>query len=120
MAKVKPIIIENPETGEKYTLEFNRRTVKMAEDAGITLSSITEDKRLMAGYSGLFYYAFLMHHPQIKAAKAESILFDDMGGMTEAMATRLIELFAEPYNTLVKSDESGDGEAKNAKWSVTL
>ena len=115
MAKVAPIILENKDTGIKYTLEFTRNTVKMAEQAGFTLEKITDGK-LISGYSELFYFAFMAHHRYMKQADTDRILFEELGGMSEALSTRLIELFAEPYNSLVEQQK--DGEEKNSKWSV--
>lgn len=117
MKKVNPIVLENKENGQKYTLEFTRTTVKMAEAAGFSIDKITSGK-LISGYSELFYYAFMAHHRYMKLADTDRILFDELGGMTEALSTRLIELYAEPYNALVEEPESD--EAKNSQWSVTL
>ena len=111
-----PIILENTADGTKYTLEFTRNTVKMAEKAGFTLESITDGK-IISGYSDLFYYAFMAHHRYMKQFDTDKILFEELGGMSEALSTRLVELFAEPYNSLVKQDK---GDEKNAKWSVQL
>lgn len=117
MTKVEPIRLVNKETGVEYVLEFNRNSVKRAEKAGFTLSDISSGK-IISGYSELFYYAFLMHHPYMKQADTDRILFEELGGISDALQTRLIELFAEPYNALVEAKEEG-GE-KNSKWSVTL
>ena len=118
MAKVQPIVLENKENGTKYTLEFTRNTVKMAEKAGFNLESITNGA-LISGYSDLFYYAFMAHHRYMKQTDTDRILFEELGGITEAMSTRLVELFAEPYNSLVEQN-ADDGDEKNVKWSVVL
>lgn len=117
MAKVAPIILENKDNGTKYTLEFTRNTVKMAEKAGFTLDSISDGK-IISGYSELFYYAFMAHHRYMKQTDTDRILFEELGGVSEALSTRLVELFAEPYNALVEQTDSG--ETKNSKWSVEL
>ena len=117
MEKITPITLTNADTGKTYTLEFNRRTCALAENAGITLPTLTEEHKIMSVYPELFYHAFLMHHPQTKKAETDRILFDDLGGFTPELMTRLVELFAQPYNTLVKQEEDAP---KNAKWSVAL
>ena len=118
MEKLTPITLTNSETGKTYTLEFNRRTCALAENAGISVSKLADEDRLMSVYPELFYHAFLMHHPTVKKAETDRILFDEIGGFTPELMTRLVELFAQPYNSLVKQEGEGDG--KNAKWSVTL
>ena len=117
MAKVAPIILENKDNGTKYTLEFTRNTVKMAEKAGFSLDSISKGA-LISGYSDLFYYAFMAHHRYMKQADTDRILFEELGGASVELTNRLVELFAEPYNALVETTE--DGETKNSKWSVEL
>ena len=120
MEKVKPIVLENKENGKRYTLEFTRTTVKMAENAGFTLDAITSGK-LVSGYSNLFFFAFMAHHRYMKQEETDRILFDELGGMTEALSTRLIELFAVPYNALVAQEgEDGEDGEKNGAWSVEL
>ena len=116
MNKVEPIRLRNAEDGKEYVLEFNKTTVEMAEKAGFTLNLITEGK-LVSGYSDLFFFAFMKNHRYMKRADTDRILFEELGGMPEAMGARLVELFAEPYNALVESE---DKAGKNSKWSVTL
>lgn len=116
MTKVEPIRLVNKDSGKEYVLEFNRATVKRAEKGGFTLTDISSGK-VLSGYSELFYYAFLMHHPYMKQADTDRILFEELGGLSDALQTRLVELFAEPYNALV---EAKDGDEKNVKWSVSL
>lgn len=113
--KVRPIIISNPETGEKYTLEFNRESVKYAEQQGFNIDDIANGK-MMSGVGDLFFYAFRMHHRGIRRDKVDAILFDGMGGITEEMMGRLAELYAEPYNALIQ-DEDG---RKNSKWAMEM
>lgn len=115
MAKVAPIKLTNPETGKTYTLEYNRRTAAMAERDGLTLKMLTEAEQIMNLYPLLFHYAFLMHHPTMKKADTEAILYDELHGLTTEQITRLVELYAEPYNALVKEEDG-----KNSKWSVEI
>lgn len=114
----KPIIINNPDTGESYTLEFNRASVEWAEQRGFNIADLGNGK-ILSGISDLFYYSFRMHHPYMTKTQTDTILFDKekgFGGVPDGLAERLGELFAEPYNALVQSEEN----AKNSKWSVEL
>lgn len=109
--KVKPIIIRDTEANEEYTLEFNRETVKFAENRGFKLEDL--DNYPMSKVPEFFWYAFRMHHKRISLADAEEIL-KKIGGMTGAIAQRLMELWVETYNTL------GTEEEKNPNVTVEL
>ena len=114
MAKSKrlnPIIIEDPEDGKEYTLEFNRKSVRKAESAGLNISQV--EAKSMTMLPLLFWASFLMHHPYMTQEKADKILFEGLGGLSEAELTRLGELYAEPFNTLILSeDEKGENPRK--------
>lgn len=102
------------EDGESYTLEFNRKTVSEAERDGFRREDAGD--MLMTRVPELFYYAFRMHHPNIKRAKTDEILFDDLGGLTDDQIERLIDLYSAPYATLVNEN----GTPKNSKVTVNL
>lgn len=112
MEKIKPIVLIDEDTNERYTLEFSRDSVKYAERQGFDIGNI----KPMTGTIDLFYYAFRMHHMRISREQAEKILFDKLGGMSDAMLNRLIELYQEPFNTLMP----GDDEPKNSKMTVEM
>ena len=108
MEKINPIRINIGD--EEYVLEFNRATVKNAEDLGFSREDA--GKKLMNSIPQLFYFAFKMHHPNIKKSKTDSILFDDLGGLTEAALARLLDLYDAPYGEL--TNESGESKNPNA------
>ena len=115
MKGVEPIILENKETGKVYTLEYNRASVKRAERMGFNIKDI--ENRVMSGVEDLFYYAFFMHHGNsVSREEAESILYDELGGMPDGVLDRLAELYAVCLESLYQDEE----RAKNAKWSVKL
>ena len=105
MAKVEPLRFTVAD-GREFTLEFNRRTVQMAEKNGLTLEDI--DKRIMSAIPELFYYSFKMHHAWIKRDETDRILFDEFKGLTEEEMKRLCELYAQPYEALLNSSTEGD------------
>lgn len=113
MERIDPIVIKF-EDGETYTLEFNRKTVSEAEQEGFRREDAGE--MLMTRIPELFYYAFRMHHPNMRKAQTDAILFNDLGGLTDEMIERLVELYGAPYNTLVNES----GTPKNAKVTVSL
>ena len=112
--KVKPIILRM-ENGEEFTLEFNRDSIRFAEQRGFDIDEVS--KYPMTRVPELFWYAFRMHHPRISKEQAERILIDDMGGLPKGMAERLGQLYAAPFEALSNDDE---GEAKNSRVTVEM
>ena len=111
--KVKPIRLIDNETGESYILEFNRDTVKWAEQRGFDPDMVT--KFPMTVGADFFYYAFRMHHKNIARDKTDKILFDVLGGINETTGkifARLMELYYETYSTF--SDEEAEANPRMA------
>ena len=99
--------------GKEYVLEFNRRTVSLAEKEGLTIDNIGD--KMMSTLPDLFYFAFKMHHAFIKKDETDRILFEEFHGLTEDELKRLVELYAAPYDSLINSE----GEEKNLR-KVTI
>lgn len=104
--KVKPMIITDPEEGREYTLEYNRRTVSKTEQAGLNINELETKPLTMVPL--LFWGAFLMHHPYMTKEQSDKILFDGLNGLGNNELERLGELYAEPFKTLVASEEEGN------------
>ena len=94
--------------GTEYVLEFNRKSIIEAEKAGFNLEDL--EKMPMGKLSDLFFFAFLMHHPFMKRAETDRILFDEFGGLTQSEIGQLSELYAAPYEALINS-----GDEKNVR-----
>ena len=98
---LKPIEIENPDTGKKYTLTFTRETVKEAESNGFIVDEI--DKYPLTRIPELFYYAFLANHEnEVTRAETDEIL-DMIGGiadMPDGLLKRLGELYGNAFKSL--------------------
>lgn len=109
--KVKPITLHT-ENGE-YTLEFNRETVRFAEQRGFDISDL--GKFPMTKIPELFFYSFRMHHRNVSRAETDRILFEEMGGMSNDVAVRLGELYSAPFEALT-NEEAG----KNSKVTVEM
>lgn len=112
MAEIKPIRLKY-EDGTEYVLEFSAQTVKEAEGAGFVIGEVLN--KPMTYIPLLFFYAFKKNHPSISKKKTDEILFEDMGGLSEEVQERLVELYLEPVNML-----GGDGQPKNAQMRVEL
>ena len=101
--RMKPMVIVDPEDGREYTLEFNRKSVVKAEQAGLDINKLGEKSMMMIPL--LFWSAFLMHHPHMTQEQTDKIYFEGLGGLTEKEMEYLGKLYAEPYQTLVASEE---------------
>lgn len=117
---VRPLVltVENKDgKPTKYTLEFNRDTVRRAERSGFVIESL--GKTPMTSIPEFFYYAMLMHQPKVTRTEVEHILFDPnygFGGISnipEGVMERLGELYTVPFSTI--TDES-----KNCNVTVEL
>ena len=114
--QVKPIIIHDAENQVDYTLEFNRESIRFAEQRGFDIDDVS--KYPMTKIPELFYYAFRMHHKNVSREKTDRILFDDLGGLPEGAAERLGALYAAPFEAL--SNKNDEKKAKNSKVTVEM
>lgn len=115
--KVRPVVLNDTETGEKYTLEFSRQTVAFAEAKGFVMEDIT--KYPLTKIPEFFYYAFRMHHRNVPRDKTDKIIFEDWGGIAnipDGVLERLGELYALTYGALEDDEDKG----KNLKVTVEL
>lgn len=112
--EVKPIILRIPERNEEYTLEFNRESVRFAENRGFVVEDV--GKFIMTGLEDIFYYSFRMHHMKVSREQAMRILYDDLKGFPDGMVDRLAQLYNVPMQTLSQSEE----DAKNCKVTVEM
>lgn len=110
--RVNPIVLRNEETGDAYTLEFNRESVRFAEARGFNIDDVS--RYPMTKVPELFYYAFRMHHKNVSREKTDRILFEDLGGLPDGMAERLGALYAVPFEALT----SGEENRKNSRMTV--
>lgn len=117
--KVEPIKITDNNTGEIYTLDFSRDTVRFAEERGFVWDEIGTRPATMVPI--IWYTAFRRYNPRVSYAKATEIL-EKLGGMKPNWITRLRELYDQSLISLISVDESeGDEDkAKNAEMTVEL
>ena len=112
--KVKPIVLRNTETNDEYVLEFNKDSVRFAEDRGFRLVDL--DNFPATKIPEFFFYAFRMHHKNVQRNKTDKMLEEDLGGMSPKFLQRLVELYNETLNELVVEE----GEVKNPKMEIEL
>ena len=111
--RVKPMTITDPDTNETYTLEFNRDSVRFAEQQGFKIGELTDFPA--TNIPTLFYLAFRKNHKQVSRAKAEELL-EKMEGLTVEELERLVRLYHQTNDTLVLDT----GAVKNRKMVVAL
>ena len=109
---LKPMVITDPENSREYTLEYSRKSVVKAEQAGLDVNQI--ESKSMTMITLLFWGAFLMHHPHMTKEQTDKILFDGLGGLNEEELTYLGKLYAAPLQTLIASEDEGANPRKMA------
>ena len=107
----KQLVITDPKSGEKYTLEYTRATVSMMEKQGFVADELTS--KLATMIPALFAGAFLAHHRKVKRETVERIyeLMPNKDKLLEA----LITMYQEPINALLEDPEGDEG---NMNWTV--
>lgn len=111
--KIKPLRITT-ETGEVYTLEFSRESVKFAENRGFDISELT--KFPQTNIPALWFYAFRKNHKNLSRTQTDDIL-SELGGLTTPEIERLVQLYNQPNESLIIVDEGG---RKNSRMTVEL
>jgi hypothetical protein len=106
------MIITDPDSGHEYTLEFSRKSVVRAEQAGLDVQKLESASMTMIPL--LFWGAFLMHHPHMTREQTDKILFDGLGGLNEDEMAYLGKLYAAPFQTLIASEDEGANPRKMA------
>ena len=114
--RINPIYITDNVTGKKYELDFNRESVNFVESHGYKIDETFEYPNL--NIPKLFYYAFRAHHKNVSMNKTRELL-DAMGGITDDIAVRLVDLYqqATASNNVLQDKED---LAKNSRVTVEL
>lgn len=113
--RVKPVRLVG-ENGDEYTLDFSRDSVRFAEQRGFKPDEVLDFPATKI--PELFFYAFRKNHKNLAKNQTDKILEEELGGMTEALLTRLMQLYNQAALThVVVTDEDA---AKNARMTVEL
>lgn len=110
--RLTPMVITDPENSREYTLEYSRKSVVKAEQAGLDVNQL--ESKSMTMIPLLFWGAFLMHHPNMPKEQTDKILFDGLGGLNEDEMAYLGKLYAAPFKTLIASEDEGANPRKMA------
>ena len=118
--RIPPIVIGNNDTGETYTLDFNRESVVFAENRGFEVDNVL--KYPVSNFPELFFLSFRMHHGpkngNITRTQTDKI-YAALGGFSPDFLQRLILLYnqaAYSNNAVETTEEMG----KNSGWTVNL
>jgi hypothetical protein len=115
---VKPMVVIDDLTGERYTLDFTRESVMFAQNRGFKVGEVREFPTI--NIKKLWYYAFRANHKSLAENQTDK-LFDKLfpDGMFPTHINRLVELYEQAaYDKLVLLEEDSDG--KNPNVTVEL
>lgn len=98
--------------GNKYTLEYNRRSVELMERNGFSLSQLTEKPITMLPM--LFSGAFMMHHKKMAPETIDKI-YAKLSEKDKLSAV-LVGMYNETVSVLLDDPE---GEEGNATWEAS-
>lgn len=113
-----PVKVTYKPTGEKYILDFSRRTAQMAQEQGLDLRQITQ--KITTIIPDLFYYSLLKEQKFVTRNGAKALftkLFPD--GMPDTLFERLVNLYVQASTTnVIYSADDEDADEKNADTEV--
>lgn len=114
--RIKPIRLTDVDTGKVYELDFNRESVKFVESQGFKIEETFDYPNV--NIPKLFYFAFRANHKNVALNQTQALL-DKMGGLTEDVAIRLVDLYrqATMANNIIQDKEDLD---KNPHITVEL
>lgn len=93
---------------KEYTLEYTRESVKQMEREGFVTSDIVD--KPMLTLPKLFAGAFKAHHKfDVKQKQIDEIF--ELFANKQALIEKLAEMYAEPMETLMDSDNTNEGNA---------
>ena len=97
--------------GETYTLEFDRMSIKMLEQAGFKYEEFLD--KPMTNIELAFTAAFIKNHPKVKQSIIDEI-YEECPKKTELVAT-LTKMINDFYDSLLSDPEDNSG---NVTWEM--
>lgn len=106
--RINPIKFTDKDTGETYTLDFNRDSVKFMANQGFVMDDNFVDLIATKGEE-LWYYAFRAEHKKLARNQTDR-LYEKMGGLSPKVIKRLMELYQQAMmsNGIVQDDDELD------------
>lgn len=113
--RINPMRISDNKTGATYELDFNRESIRFAENRGFEISTVLQYP--VTKIPELFYYAFRKNHKNLAKSQTDKIL-EQLGGVTSQMLERLIQLYNQAQlSHLILEEEDLE---KNSNMTVEL
>lgn len=114
--RINPIRITDVDSGKVFELDFNRESVRFVEQQGYKLEETFDYPNV--NIPKLFYYAFRANHRNVSLQQTQALL-DKMGGITEQIALRLVDLYRQATlsNNVIQDEEE---LGKNSHVTVEL
>lgn len=108
--------ITDENSGAVYELDFSRESIAFAERQNFSLDAAIEHP--VSGMRDLFYLSFRKNHRNVPREKTDKIIDRFGGGVPEALAKRLIQLYrqAESAFSIIREEET----EKNSGLTVEL
>ena len=106
--RILPIRFTDKDTGEVYTLDFNRESVKFMADNKFVVGDNFVDLIASQGEE-LWYYSFRANHRRLSRNQTDK-LYEKMGGLSPKVIKRLMELYQQALmsNSIVQDDDDLD------------
>lgn len=116
--QVSPLSFLDKATGEKYTIEFCRRTItELSDDYSFSIDAF-DDFDIFKRNELLFVYGLKMHHPKMTYKEAMRLFDDVLGGLTKPMIERITKLYFQGISShLIVSEET---MGKNSRVEIYL
>lgn len=114
--RIDPIRLTDNDTGKVYELDFSRESVTFVEQQGYKIDETFDFPNV--NIPKLFYFAFRKNHRNVSLQQTNALL-DKMGGLTEKIAMRLVDLYrqATMANNVIQEEED---LGKNSRVTVEL
>lgn len=103
--------IEFEKNGEKYILEYNRKSIELLEGRGFSVEDMFKKPMTMLplAFEGLFY----KNHKRVKREFVDECY--DCFENKEKLAGVIADMLTETYDTLTSDNEDS---SKNIEWKI--
>lgn len=109
---LNPVVLRVPNTGEEFTLDFNRESVKFAEERGFSLDDVSD--KPVTGVQNLFWFSFRKNHKRVSLEQSNRLI-DELHGLPVNVIKHLMKLYAQAgFSNLINDEE--DSKNPEGTW----
>ena len=116
--RVKPIKLTDKESGKTYVLDFCRKSVDLMAQNRFKFDRDTFDYLAKDGPE-LFFYALIANDEKVTRREADRVYRELLGGITPAIAERLLELYLQALDDS-KVFQADEDLAANPRVAVEM